>query len=315
MSNAVSLCREARPDLLEWLEQHISVRAMLAGAKVDRVTSGLGGPSLKNAYFGDCWRAPTRKARPPFRSRSPAASGKSSAGTRCTRHSYPRMVPKSPRYICTWRICGSGFRTTRLMRYVQVRHELPGHRDYYAGQPPEIRALMPAPNRRDEFYYLSPDPLFERACAADPCAENFQRWLNWATQHETGREDYIAGQWAAALPKDIPPVLHLMQSAEKTNALKRAFKLMEQAETSRRVESGRPEGTAAPVDFARHSSFAAEENPLGGTGVTPDGSAAASAAGRPAGAARGAALGLLDARRGRGPGCRRARLSGGFVGQ
>ena len=35
----------------------------------------------------------------------------------------------------------------------------------------------------------------------------------------------------AALPNDIPPVLHLMQSAEKTNALKRAFKLMEQAET------------------------------------------------------------------------------------
>jgi hypothetical protein len=90
--------------------------------------------------------------------------------------------------------------------------------------------LTPAPNKRDEFYYLSPDPLFERACAADPCAENFQRWLNWAAQHATGREDYVAGQWAAALPKDIPPLLHLMQSAEKTNALKRAFKLMEQAE-------------------------------------------------------------------------------------
>jgi hypothetical protein len=34
----------------------------------------------------------------------------------------------------------------------------------------------------------------------------------------------------AALPQDIPPVLHLMQLAEKTNALKRAFKFMELAE-------------------------------------------------------------------------------------
>jgi len=34
--------------------------------------------------------------------------------------------------------------------------------------------------------------------------------------------DLVAERWAAALPLDIPPVLHLMQSAESSNALKRA---------------------------------------------------------------------------------------------
>ena len=69
----------------------------------------------------------------------------------------------------------------------------------------------------------------ERACEADPCAENFQRWLNWAKE-DRRRGDLVAGRWAAALPQDIPPVLHLMQSAEKSNALQKAFKLMERAE-------------------------------------------------------------------------------------
>jgi hypothetical protein len=49
-------------------------------------------------------------------------------------------------------------------------------------------------------------------------------------QQASDRSDLVAERWVAALPHDIPPVLHLMQSAERTNALKRAFKLMEHAE-------------------------------------------------------------------------------------
>jgi hypothetical protein len=42
--------------------------------------------------------------------------------------------------------------------------------------------------------------------------------------------DLVAERWAAALPHDIVPLLHLMQSAEARNALQKAFKLMERAE-------------------------------------------------------------------------------------
>ncbi len=232
ISKAVGLCGEARPDLLERLKQHISVKAMLAGAKVDRVTAALGGPSLKDAYF---WRLLARAHEESQAALSiPLAC---SVWEEFRRHAVHEgwFPAKGPEIATLYLHMADLWKRIPLEEMEALAYRFaatfPGHRGYYAGQPPEIRALMPAPNRRDQFYYLNPDPLFERACAADPCAENFQRWLNWATQHETGREDHIAGQWAAALPKDIPPVLHLMQSAEKTNALKRAFKLMEQAET------------------------------------------------------------------------------------
>jgi hypothetical protein len=88
---------------------------------------------------------------------------------------------------------------------------------------------MPAPGPQ-KLYYVSPDGLLERACEADPCAENFQRWLHWVKQNEPGRAIFVADRWIAALPQDIPPVLQLMQSAEKANTLQKAFKLMEQAE-------------------------------------------------------------------------------------
>jgi hypothetical protein len=117
------------------------------------------------------------------------------------------------------------------LRYVTERFaaHFKGHREYYTGQPAEIRELTPPPGRPD-FYYLRPDDLFRRACDADPCSENFQRWLHWARQWLPRSESLIAERWMAALPQDIPPVLHLMQLAEKTNALKRAFKFMELAE-------------------------------------------------------------------------------------
>ena len=47
----------------------------------------------------------------------------------------------------------------------------PGHGAYYAGQPAEIRELMPS--GRLDCYFLSADALFGRACEADPCTENF----------------------------------------------------------------------------------------------------------------------------------------------
>ena len=232
MSKAVGICREARPDLLERLKQHISVRAMLAGAKVDRVIAALDGPSLKNAYS---WRllARAHEETPNVLSIPLACS----AWEEFHRHALHEgwLTPKGPEIATLY------LHMADLWKRIpddEIEHltyqfavKFQGHKESYAGQPPEIRALMPAPDSRDEFYYLSPDRLFGRACAVDPCAENFQRWLNWAAQHQTGREDHIAELWAAALPKDIPPVLHLMQSAEKTNALKRAFKLMEQAES------------------------------------------------------------------------------------
>jgi hypothetical protein len=104
-----------------------------------------------------------------------------------------------------------------------------GHADYYRGQPAEIRALMSS--RKDaDLHFLSSVTLLARACEADPCAENFQRWLHHAEEAAPATCDMVAERWSAALPNDIPPLLRLMQSAEKRNALQKAFKFMERAE-------------------------------------------------------------------------------------
>jgi hypothetical protein len=231
MGKAVTLCKEVCPDLLERLKQHISVRAMMAGAKVDRVDVAMGGPPLKNAWF---WRllARAHEETPHDPVAIPLAC---SVWEEFRKHAVlekwfsatgPEITALYLHMVDLWHRIPEDERGSVKQRFAVTFR---GYRDCYAGQPPEIRALMPAPGRQD-LYYLHPDTLFERACEADPCSENFQQWLDWAKEGNRRRGDLVAGKWAAALPEDIPPVLHLMQSAEKSNALQKAFKLMERAE-------------------------------------------------------------------------------------
>jgi hypothetical protein len=229
--NAVTLCKEVCPELLERLKQHISIRALLAGTKADRVTVAIGGPSLKNAYF---WRLLARGHEEDHH--NPLAIPQAcSVWEEFRRHAvHEKWFPaKGPEVATLYLHMADLWRRIPEDETYGVVHgfakAFQGHREYYAGQPPEIRALMPPPGRQD-FYYLDQRLLFERACEADPCSENFQRWLHWARQNEPRRANMAAEAWIEALPQDTEPVLHLMQSAEKTNALQKAFKLMEQAE-------------------------------------------------------------------------------------
>jgi hypothetical protein len=230
MGRAVTLCKEVCPGLLERLKQHISVRAMLAGTNAERVRAALGGPSLKNAYF---WRLLAR-GHEENHHQPLAIAAACSIWEEFRRHAvHEKWFPaKGPEVATLYLHMADLWRRIPEDETYGVVHGFAkvfqGHREYYAGQPPEIRALMPLPGR--DFYYLDQCQLFERACEADPCSENFQRWLNWATQNEPRRANLAAEAWIAALPRDTPPVLHLMQAAEKSNALKKAFKLMEQAE-------------------------------------------------------------------------------------
>jgi hypothetical protein len=231
IGRAAALCKEVCPSLLGRLKQHISVRAMMAGAKVDRVAAALGGPSLKNAYF---WRLLARAYEevPGDPLAIPAAC---SVWEEFRRHAvHEKWFPANgPEMAALYLHMADLWRRIPEDEAVHVVHRFAaifrGHREYYAGQPAEIRALMPAPGP-PSLYYASPDGLLQRACEADPCAENFERWLHWVKQNDRGRADFVADRWCEALPHDIPPVLHLMESAEASNALKKAFKLMERAE-------------------------------------------------------------------------------------
>ncbi|MGC8549486.1 MAG: hypothetical protein ACP5M4_07280 [Acidobacteriaceae bacterium] len=78
--------------------------------------------------------------------------------------------------------------------------------------------------------------FYERACQADPGAEVFEAWLRWAKKQQSAKTaDKVAERWREARVGEIQPLLHLMESAEKRNALKKALKYLEEAEAIDRL--------------------------------------------------------------------------------
>jgi hypothetical protein len=110
--------------------------------------------------------------------------------------------------------------------------------------PPDVLAEI----REEEAYYRkprkggqedvlpSPGRLYERACRADPSLEAFQMWLSWAAKAGPSQlADNVAESWRKARAKDIQPLLHLMESAEKRSAYKKSLKYVEEAEELNRL--------------------------------------------------------------------------------
>lgn len=76
-----------------------------------------------------------------------------------------------------------------------------------------------------------PETLYERACRADPSKEGFEAWLRWAKKQQDGKvADNVAERWRQERPGEIGPLLHLMESAETRNSLKKALTYLEEAE-------------------------------------------------------------------------------------
>jgi hypothetical protein len=229
--SALAACGQEEPELLERLKQHISVRAMVAGAKTEKITSAMDRPPLRNAYF---WRLLARgfeedKGEPI------AMAQACSAWEEFRKHAiregwFPAQGPEAATLFLHMADLLHHV-SPESLNAVRIRYErqFDGHVEYYRGQPAEIRALMPDRNQR-RLYFLSTHEVLERACQAHPGTENFQRWLRHTAEASPDSCDLVAELWNAALPNDIPPLLHLMQSAEKRNALQKAFKYMERAE-------------------------------------------------------------------------------------
>jgi len=229
--DAVAACKQAEPALLERLKQHISVRAMLATTKADKVVVAMDGGSLKNAYF---WRLLARAFEETLGNPMMVCQA-CSAWEEFRKHAIREgwFAANGPEAATLY------LHMADLLRHLSDDEEnrvliayerrFDGHVHFYRGQPAEIRSVMPDPNQR-HLYFLYTSEVLERACEADPCAENFERWLRYAQAQAPATADRVAERWSAALPHDIAPLLHLMESAEKRDAFQKAFKFMERAE-------------------------------------------------------------------------------------
>lgn len=230
--DVLSVSQQNCPGIIERLKQHIGVRALLSGLRYDRVESALQGHIvLRDAYF---WRLMARSSEDP--NLPPAALLMAcSAWEEFRRHAIREAwFPAQGLEVATLYLhMADLLNRLRGEEYWPIRREFllafDGHAHYYKDQPAGIRAVM-LPRGKIDFYFIDMEKLLERACQADPCVENFQRWFDWTSRNYPVHSESVAGRWRMAFPKDVRPLLHLMESAEKTNALKKAFGFMEQAE-------------------------------------------------------------------------------------
>jgi hypothetical protein len=229
---AISVCQQNCPGAFERLKQHISVRALLAGLKRDRVESALQGHVvLRDAYF---WRLMAR-ASEDTKLHPGAVLVACSSWEEFRRHALREALfaAQGPEVATLYLHMADLLNRLPMGEYEKLRRQFilsfDGHDHYYRSQPAEIRAVM-LPKSKYDMYFLYPAQLLERACEADPCIENFQQWFDWTRRNYPARSQSVAARWRVAFPKDVKPLLHLMDSAEKTNALQKAFGFMEQAE-------------------------------------------------------------------------------------
>lgn len=230
--DVLAACKQSCPDLEERLKQHIWVRAIQTGLKKERLRSAADGGCLKNAYY---WRlaahAFERPAKSPQSILYACSLWEEFRRHALNEHWFPAKGPEvSTLYLHMLDLLERMPEEELLELRRWFSTEFRGHADDYQDQPPSIRALMLPPGKHD-LYFLRPEALLERTCEAAPCAENFQRWLDWAKRNlPFAQSDSVAWRWRAAFPNEVQPLLHLMESSEKSNAFRQAFKYMQQAE-------------------------------------------------------------------------------------
>ncbi len=87
-------------------------------------------------------------------------------------------------------------------------------------------------NGTPDLYFMEADSLFSRACAIDPHSAAFSQWLRWTSNSDHPNKDSVkvAETWHKALPRDIEPLLFLMDKADERNAFKKALDYLQKAE-------------------------------------------------------------------------------------
>jgi hypothetical protein len=229
--NTVNICKQSCPELVDKLKQHISIRSWMIGVDAEDVNSALGGPSLKNAYF---WRLHAR-----------AADIKGKYLWACAmleefrKHALYEgwFSEKSKEVSVIYLYMADLLRRLPAedLEWLQseFKREFRGFESDYHKQPRSIReAVCKDTASPSDTYFLYPEQLYRLAGEIDPAAETFRQWLEWVENHASHWKkcDSVALTWHTAVPDDTRPLLYLMKSAEKRNALNKALGYLEKAE-------------------------------------------------------------------------------------
>jgi len=227
---AVSTCRRARPELLERLKQHISIRCVLVDYPAHRVVAAMAGHSRHDAHF---WRLLAR-AHEMLHDNAGACSLWEEFRRNAVNEGLFAERSQEEAVLYLHMVDLLLHIADDALADIQARFPagFVGYRDYYRNQPDSVQAAAPKPGQRPDLYFLYPERLFERICAALADSAVYARWLEYAKQclRRGKKVDEVAMRWHEALPGDKAPLLHLMESAESRNALDKALKFLRKAE-------------------------------------------------------------------------------------
>jgi hypothetical protein len=198
----------------ERLRQHIGVRAGMQHLNPAAIHTALGGSTRWDAYY----------LRLLARSLEEQRYAESTAEAAIVWEDFRRQAIKEK-----WFAAGGLEDGVLSLHVAQLMERIP----------PDIVAEM----REEESFYRKPGKggeeevlpsagrLYERGCKADPSFEAFQLWLSCAGKAGPWQvADNVAETWRKARPKDIQPLLYLMESAEKRSAFKKSLKYLKEAE-------------------------------------------------------------------------------------
>jgi hypothetical protein len=231
IQSAVTICGQNCPDVVDKLKQHISIQAWLVDMDAEDVNRAMGGPSLKNAYF---WRLHALAAErmghhlwacamwAEFRKHA-LHEGWFTESNQEDSAIYLYMADLLKR------LPAEDFEWLRT----EFEREFRGFESYYRDQPRSItEAVEKNTGSPFDTYFLYPELLYRLAGEANPNADIFQQWLEWVEKSASHWKDSdaVAIAWYAAFPDDARPLLYLMNSAEKRNALKKALGYLDSAE-------------------------------------------------------------------------------------
>ncbi len=215
--DAMSLCRQCRPELVDKLRQHILVRSMMLKIHASLVFAAVGKAKL-DAYW--------------FRL---LALGLEQAAT----DSYERLQAvycweefRGQAMLEGWFAVNSLEDGLLSRRMAQAVSRFPAHliAEWLEDEPVES-SRYGVPGELPHSALLDAGNLFARACRADPHSEVFEEWLAWTKrQQDHHKSDEVAELWRQTRNQDVAPLLWLVESAEHRGAYQKSLKFLEQAE-------------------------------------------------------------------------------------
>lgn len=215
---AVRACRDAAPEQVERLKQHISVRAALADVDVNKAQAAMGGASRHDAYFLRLFARGMEEVRDTENLLSACAM-------------WDEFRQQAVRE--GWFAANGPEAATLYLHMAGVLRKLP----HGLLADLQRKALRKGQQSAEELYFLFPEKLYGRACALDPHFESFSQWMEWAKSSHAMDAGKVAEAWHKIRPMDIEPILVLMDAKENRNAFQASLQYLAKAE---RIDSVHP---------------------------------------------------------------------------